>query len=298
MSASDCCSDPSPQGCFPGTLYVFLHGLIGVSNNESGVELLIPNVGSDHAYRFGEFLGEVTLPPSPAPYHVTGIQGGNKITLFPPNEHLCTQQATDECTDAPLYARIKLPPPLRVHSYLTVDLTDVIEDPCPHLYRDAKGKITGTLTPVLEYHFRDPRVVLFGGDPLNVAPIYSPKNPGWYMNLHIISEEDLEQPEDHTIGGFDAIAQLFDFESTPRLVSVSNIPPAKKGTLPPGTTHLEFLSLALRTREQGYLGRRVRDQLLSDYDPAIVQVSSVGSSPITCLPLISQDTKTGGTSNA
>jgi hypothetical protein len=297
MSASDCCSDPSPQGCFPGTLYVFLHGLIGVYNQSTSTELLIPNVGPDHAYRFGEFLGEVTLPPSPAPYYVTGITGSSSL-LFPPDQHLCTQQLKPVCSEALVYARIKLPPPLCVHSYLTVDLTDVIEDPYPHLYKGGNGRITGTMTPVLEYRFRDPREVLFGGDSLNVAPISIDDQEQWFMNLHIFAEEDIEQPEDHTIGGFDAIAELFDFQSTPRLISVSNIPLPKKGNLPPGTTHLEFLSLALRTRELGYLGRRVRDQLLSDYDPAIVQVSSVGAHPVTCLPLISQDTKTGGTSNA
>jgi hypothetical protein len=298
MSAPECSSDVSPQG-FPGTFYVFLHGLIGVHNQgENGIEVVIPNVGPDHAYRFGEFLGEVTLPPSPAPYYITGIQG-SKSMLFPPVEHLCTEQQKPVCAEALLYARIKLPPPLRVHSYLTVDLTNVIEDPFPHLHREAAGKITGTLTPVLEYQFSDPRLVLFGGDPLNVAPIYSHQNPGWYMNLHVISEEDLEQPEDHTIGGFDAIAQLFDFESAPRLISVSNIPAPKKAKLlPSGTTYLEFISIALRTRELGYLGRRVRHQFLSGSDPAIVQVSSIGGHPITCLPLISQQSKPGGQSNA
>jgi hypothetical protein len=272
---------------FPaGTLYVFLHGLIGVLNNKWGIELLIPDVGPSHAYRFGEFLGEVTLPPSPAPYYVTGIEQGS-FAPFPGDTHLCTNKLRPVCGGAALYARIKLPHPKCVHSYLKVDLTDVIEDPQPHLCGDGKGKIFGTMTPVLEYSFQDPRDVLFAGDILNVAPIWS--DGRWFMNLHIFAEEDLERPEDHTIGGFDAIAKLFDFESAPRLISVSNIPAAKKGKLPPGTTHLEFISLALRTRELGYLGRRVRWQLLNGQDPAIVQVSSVGGDPITCLPLISQD---------
>jgi hypothetical protein len=210
MSASDNPSDKASQGLFPGTLNVFLHGLIGVLNNENGIELLIPDVGPEHAYRFGEFLGEVTLPPSTAPYDITGIEGGDPAP-FPPDAHLCTSHRKPVCAEAPLYARIKLPHPVSVHSYLKVDLTDVIEDPYPHMYRDENGKTWGTLTPVLEYSFCDPRDVSIGADPVNVAPILSDKHQRWYMNLHIFAEEDLERPESHTSNGFDAIAKLVRF---------------------------------------------------------------------------------------
>ena len=109
-----------------------------------------------------------------------------------------------------------------------------------------------------------------------------------FMNLHIFAEEDAQRPEDHTIGGFDKIASIFDFQSAPRLLSVSNIPPVTKGPRIRGTTPIEFTSLALRTRELGYLGRDVREQLLNGTGPATIRVSSVGGDPITCLPLGSQ----------
>ncbi len=280
------CPPPASAG---GKLNVFLHGLIAISNDHRGIELVIPDVGSDHAYRFGEFLGEVTLPSSPAPYHVTGITGATPAPFS--TDHVCTTKQKDICSEASAYARIILPSPIQVFSYLKVNLTDVIEDPLGALQRNSDGTITGTLTPVLQYTFCDPRRVLFGCDPLNVAPVWSTKagEQGWYMNLHIFAEEDIEHDESHTISGFDAIAGIFDFESAPRLISVSNIPAPTTGKLPSGTTDIEFISLALRTREVGYLGRQVRTQLLNGLDPATIQVSSMGGDPVTCLPLVSQN---------
>lgn len=284
MSVPDCPAPPSAKGKFN----VFLHGLIAIANTSHGIELIIPDVGSDHAYRFGEFLGEITLPSSPTPYHVTGITGSPQAPF--PDDHVCTLAEKPVCSEAAAYARIKLPSPIQVFSYLTVDLTDVIEDPLGALRRKNQ-KITGTMTPVLQYDFCDPRRVLFGCDPLNVAPVWSTKDgeEGWYMNLHIFAEEDVEHDESHTISGFDAIAGIFDFESAPRLISVSNIPAPTAGDLPPGTTDIEFISLAVRTREVGFLGRQVRTQLLNGLDPATIQVSATGGDPVTCLPMVSQN---------
>jgi hypothetical protein len=266
-----------------GTLYVFLHGLIGVrcQGPGQGIELLIPDVGTEHSYRIGEFIGETTLQPSPAPYHLRNVDAG-PVESFDPGAHLVTNELHDLCDGAKLYARILLPGAAAIHSVLKVDLSGVIEDPAGRL---CQTKIA-TMIPVLEYSFRDPRKVALSGDRLNVAPIKD-KDGHWYMNLHIFAEEDLERTDDHTLGGFDAVAALFDFDCPPRLASVANIPVPYWGPRPKGTTKIEFASLALRTRELGYLGRSVREDILK-HVPAVVHVSSVGADPLTCTPLITQ----------
>jgi hypothetical protein len=285
---SNCYNADSPP--FPGGIfYVFLHGLIAVSVNRTAkhIDLLIPDIGSNHVYRYGEFLGEVTLPSSTAPYQITGLDPNDppqNERIFPASDHLVTKDFTPICAETRLYARIRLPLPRNVFSYLKVDLSGVLHDPRKHL-ESVNGTFTGTMIPVLEYTFQDPRAILFGREPLNVAPLEH--NGTWYMNLHIFAEEDVARLEDHTLAGFGVIASLFDFKAAPVVTSVSSIPPVRKGDLPCGTTALEFLSLALRTRELGYLGRLVRREALEG-EPIIVRVSSVGGDPVTCLPLVSE----------
>lgn len=276
--ASGCSCPPAPPG---GTLYVFLHGLIGVLDQPSGIDLLIPNVGAVHTYRYGEFLGEVTLQPSIAPYYLRNVNPGT--ARFDPQFHLVTTSAFPVCQQPNLYARIKLPTPKCIHSVLQVNLTGVIEDPGGHF---ANPKIA-TMVPVLEYTYDDPRTLLFGCDPLAVAPIsYGGRI---YSNLHIFAEEDLERVEDHTTAGFSAVAALFEFPCPPRLISLENVPaPTWPDSLPPGTTPLEFMSLALRTQELGYLGRTVRREILHHRPRVIVEVSPVGGNPVTCTPAISK----------
>jgi hypothetical protein len=269
---------------FPGTFYVFLHGLIASRRNGKFLDLLIPDVGPNHVYRYGEFLGELTLQPAAPAYQIRGIEGKESNpsqTIFPPEAHLCTNGLFGESRGSKLYARIRLPHPLQVHSYLTVDLKDVVTDPANQM---AKSK-TGNMTPVLEYKFSDPRNILFGGEPLNIAPLEV--DGRWYMNLHLYAEEDVERPELHTVAGFNQLAELFDFGAPPSIASVTNIPEPVRGKLPKGTSELEFVSLAMRTRELGYLGRQIREQSVTG-KPIVVKVSSVGADPITCLQAVSQ----------
>ncbi|HUA62764.1 MAG TPA: hypothetical protein VML19_28665 [Verrucomicrobiae bacterium] len=273
-----------------GTLYVFLHGLIGVrchSQPPTGVdptiELLIPNVGARHSYRIGEFLGETTLQPSTVPYVLRNVEPG-PATTFDRTRHLVTRDLRNVCDGADIYARIILPGAATIHSLLQVDLKDVIEDPCDH-FRNCKG--IATMVPVLEYSFKDPRKVALGGERLNVAPI---KVRGrWYMNLHIFAEEDVERVDDHTLGGFDAVTALFDFDCAPKLASVANIAPPNPDwrQRPHGTIRAEFSSLSARTRELGFLGRDVRQAFLHQ-KPALLHTSSVGADPLTCTTVVTQ----------
>jgi len=271
-----------PCHAFPGgVFYVFVHGLIAMHRCDNYIDLIIPNVGPSHSYRYGEFLGEVTLPPSPAPYHITGIEGGDPRPdgrVFDPAEHLVTNGLKTLNAEADIYARIRLPLPKVVHSYLKVNLADVIHDPLQQF--DSSGGTVGTLTPVLEYAFQDPRDILFAGQPLNVAPLEYQSR--WYINLHVFAEEDVERDDDHTIAGFDKLTSLFDFDAPPTLLAVTNIPQPSRGSLPPGTVPLEFLTLGLRTRELGYLGRLVRDEAL-DGCPVFVRVSAVDGDVASCL---------------
>jgi hypothetical protein len=264
---------------------IFLHGLMGIHVKPSGIDILIPDVGSDHAYRYGEFLGEVTLAPSTASYHVSGLDKGT-VSAFNPAEHIVAGGIA-LCDQPNLYATICLPPPAVIYSVLKVDLSGLLEDPLNHIV-SSSGPNIATLIPVLAYTFQDPHKILFGCEPLNVAPILG-SDGVWYVNLHIFAEEDFERDDQHSLDGFDAVAGLFDFPCAPKLASLSNVrAPLIPENLPPGTTSLEFTSLALRTRESGYLGRILRREVLHNHPPMILHLSPLGSNPASCLQLISQ----------
>jgi hypothetical protein len=177
-----------------------------------------------------------------------------------------------------LYARIHLPVPVDIHSVRAVDLNDAILDPQNHF----KNKTT-TMVQVLEYRYWDFRKLMFGGEYLNIAPVEC--EGGLYTNLHIFAEEDQERPDDHTVNGFAALIQLFQFQYPPTLVGAKQAPAMTPDELPIGTTMIEFLDLAPRTRELAFLGREVRQSILHGLPPMIQEIGTHGS-PTTCTHII------------
>src|SRR5580692_10754144 len=76
-----------------GTLYIFLHGLMAIDDDGKVLRIFIPNVGTTHSYRYGEYLGEITLQPSSAPYHITGL---DPTPPFDPNDSSTKTKFTSE----------------------------------------------------------------------------------------------------------------------------------------------------------------------------------------------------------
>jgi hypothetical protein len=280
----------------PGGIFnVFLHGLTVCNANTlhgihhpikgyqqcppdhatSVLDIHIPNMGFQHCYRYGEFLGEVSIQPAASPYWITNIIGGCK--RFDPNKSLVVNAPL--CRNPDIYATIRLPLPQEICYMMQVDLDPVLEDP-GQLF--APGQKTMAMVPVLVYTFEDFRRILFGGSPLNVSPVEH--GDELYVNLHIFAEEDRQRPDFHTIVGFDKALSLFDIPDPPRLASLSGIapPPLPFSPLPPGTTLIEYADLSERTRDSGYLGRVLREELLYGRPFAFTRATAQCKDPASC----------------
>ena len=291
MQTCDVISPAKPGGIFN----VFLHGLTvsnaktlpGVFNpikgyNQCGrsyttsvLDVHMPNIGFHHCYRYGEFLGEVSIQPAASPYWITNIIGG--CAIFDPCQSLVVNAPL--CRNPDIYATIRLPLPQCIYYMMQVDLTPVLEDPQPLFL---PGHKTMAMVPVLVYTFKDFRKILFGGSPLNVAPVEY--GGCLYVNLHIFAEEDRKRPDFHTIVGFDKALSLFEIPDPPRIASLANLapPPLPYNSLPPGTTLIEYADLSERTRESGYLGRVLREELLHGRPFAFTRATAQCKDPASC----------------
>jgi len=190
---------------------------------------------------------------------------------------------------AKLYARIRLPLPVKIYSVRPLDLSGVVLDPGGHF-----ASKTATMVQVLEYAYQDFRKVMFGSQFLDIAPLQG-KDGGMYMSLHVFTEEDQARPNDHTVSGFDAVAQLFNFNCPPVLTTPKQSPLMTAVEVPVGLTLMEFLDLAPRTREVAFIGRKLRQDVLLGGQKPMVAGPGTGSDPATCLLMVS---RIKGASNA
>src|SRR5258705_13617225 len=71
---------PSPSGgTHPGQVNIIFHGLFLLLERSDCIEVLIPNMRTEHVYLAGSFLCETTLSPLPLsqPYMLGGVRRGN-----------------------------------------------------------------------------------------------------------------------------------------------------------------------------------------------------------------------------
>lgn len=267
---------PNPKA---GTLNVFLHGLFTILDRSKGLEILIPDVGSSHAYRAGEFLGETNFPPSKAPLRLEGVQGGT--AHFDKTVNLVAS-GVQRVAKGKVYATLKFPTPREIYSRRPVDLTDSLKDD-----GNVFSSKTVSLVQVLAYSYEDFDLVLFGGQPVQIAPLIMTDGTQ-FMNLHIFAEEDMEHDDSHTINGFKAVVSLLKIKAPAPQLTDAPAPedPIAKTDLPPGTTTIEFLDLAPRMTEVGILGRHLRKIQLGIDDHIQVGLG-VGEQPSTCSSVIS-----------
>jgi hypothetical protein len=259
----------------PGTLNVFLHGLFTILDRDNGLEILIPDMGPSHAYRKGEFLGEVDFPPTADPISLENVTGG--AAHFDSLVNLVAH-GVPPLPAGKVYARLQFPLPLQIFSKRSVDLTDSLVDP---------GRVfsskTVSLVQVLTYGYADNTQIKLGGEFLTstVAPLLGPDNKQ-YVNLHIFAEEDAPRDPSHTIDGFNAIVSLLDLSTPPKLNDGDTpLVQVAKADLPPGTTTIEFFDLAPRTIQVGILGRHLR---LAEFalEPHVPSGLAIGEQPSTC----------------
>jgi hypothetical protein len=279
MTAPSAPAYSTPSAPVGGTFYVVLHGLMGIIRRPNGLEILIPDMGTKHVYRAGACLGETTIHPSPAPYHLTHITGGSAD--FDPSKTL-TINSIPPCGQPQLYARITLPLPAWVYHVGQIDLSTVITDPGNHL----PSKIA-TSVHVLKYYALDFRLVRFGCDAVDI-PFVTGQDGVRYVLMHIYAEEDKASAALHTPDGFAKLCSVFDFPCPPTFNAKVDLPSSTSvGDVPPGITWLDIMNLASRTELVAFWGWIIRQQILQGGAPVVDKIAAaVGTDPATCTPIV------------
>ncbi len=106
----------------PHHLFVILHGLVMLSQTKDGFDALIPNVGTGHAYRAGNWLAEIGF--NPYDYRLTMQQATPGTGIVRPDRHtLIPARVRRGLIEHECVVTISLPfPNVDVASYRTVAL--------------------------------------------------------------------------------------------------------------------------------------------------------------------------------
>jgi hypothetical protein len=239
-------------------LNVLFHGLFVFYDKPDEIEVLIPDMGDDHVYRAGEWLGELELPRSKDPYVLSGVSGDGGT--FTPAMNLIVADAPPSNGDDGVYARIQVPRPNKITSLRQVQLrADCVTGPD----KDLIAPSTISAEQVFTYDIDD-------GDPTNVKlgdhyMTNSAQQFGndFFMNLHILAEPDhLVRPQ-HPVDGFDmAISLIPTLSGNVELACSPKIPPlTDPALLPHGCILEEFLDLSRREERLAFYSRRIREVL-------------------------------------
>ena len=237
-------------------LNVVLHGLYLLVLRRATVEVLIPDMGADHAYRAGEWLGERNL--APGTYFLTGVVPGTGGC--DPNQNVIIDRCHPVCDPPNLYARIVMPKPMCFDHFGQVQLTpnQLIVDPSVTF-----SGYTMSTVQVLRYQIADddPRNVKLGSHYFTKSAQFFDDGDytGNYMSLHILSTPDRPEISNHTENGFNAVLSMG--EGLAGNISLQSPPPVPDtGTQNPhgGLIAAELRSLSRRMDRQTDLGRFLR----------------------------------------
>lgn len=241
-----------------GTLNVILHGLyIMVVTDE--ITIYIPNMGTDHVYRAGNWLAEATLEM--ADFTLEGTSKGdpgkkpNKF-LFDPEKNIVVKGVRvgdPSCCDR-VYATLHLPLPISVRS---MSLLSVPRDGIGGDSRDKVLPYSASATvQILTYEFSSDANLRLGQH--SWEPIFDEG----FVNLHILSEPDQVPEEDHVRHSFQMSMGLFtgvDLSLRKPMGPANLAKEIADHGLPPGVHELEVQSLLMRDEWMEVLGRAIKE---------------------------------------
>jgi hypothetical protein len=268
-------------------LNVLFHGLFVFVEKETEIEVLIPDMGSDHVYRAGEWLGEITLQPDKV-YELTGVTGGGGA--FAPDKNMIVRDLPASTGKKGVCARLKLLRPKNITSLRPVTL-----GPDCLTIEDEKNLVTSR-TVSAEHVFTydidndDPTQVKLGDHVMSTSA-QKFKDGDFYMNLHIIAGPDHAEQEPHVKGGFDRAIELIPhLQDKVTLIHPRKFPLLKRtDELPAGCIFEEFLELNQRVERLAYYGRDIRELLSLHADAVLPEwddLVGVGNDTPTCSPWI------------
>jgi hypothetical protein len=280
---------PNPKPGREGTVNVILRGLFLISQRQSAIDVLIPNMGDQHVYRAGNFLCEEDLAPQPLskPYLLLGVQPERKnakpFKEAPANIVFQGYRVDQAAGPEAVFARIVLPRPMDIRSRRPM------KRPFAAKY-DPLGLVHGRTTclvHILQYRALDiDEVALSGYEPL--CPFtYKGKR---YVNLHLVSEPDRPLGEEHGRHGFHHTLDLM-----PGLRGAVKLcephPPVGLGD-PHGWPEKGVSALETCTVREIYRHLRHAGENWRNGEPYLPEQSDppmIDEPPLGCLPLITNE---------
>jgi len=266
-------------------LNVILHGLYLMVQRPLGIEILIPDMGPDHTYRAGEWLGEITL--APGTYWLSGVDYDGK-KFCDPSKNFIVNKCQPNSVPESLYARIFLPPPIECCSLRPTKLTsdELSVDPTLDVSGNPKDGYPISTVQVLRYHIQN-------DDPKNVrlschhfTKSAQQFDDDFYMSLHIIAAPDFPEYTAHAKAGFATLVNMGEgLKDRIQLLKVHDVPSTTE-PLPRGIIAAELSSLIKRVERLTYIGRSLRRFYGREYDMTSEIRVGVDGDIVTCLPLV------------
>ena len=261
---------------------VIFHGLFLFVQQDGFLDVLIPNMGSEHVYRAGTFLAEETLLPMPlaTPYFLSGVTCGN--AKFATNINIVFQgQDFDHSASADdVYARIVIPVPDEIVSLRpTKDVLQADFDPT--------GLVNGKNpcgVQILRYNAANLDDVLL----LPHQAQLGRNSDNATLNLHIISEPDCTCVQDnHTRNGFEMALHLLPGVHTPIFIkNLTTLALEKNNDAARGFCAIETLDVRERAAMLAQAGLDWRD---GNNHLGLVDDVLVSAPPFDCLPVMSDN---------
>jgi len=242
----------------PGKLNVILHGLFAFFQDDE-LTAYIPNLGSEHVYKAGNWLAETNLAEHSDLRLERVKPGTNRLR---PDHNLLLQgsvhAAMNTLENHSVYATLRLPYP----TYPVRSLGRLIV-PAGAIGGDDKKRIIGfsdsrdlrcATVQVLTYDFASDADLRLGDHP------WEPSLENGYVNLHVISEPEKAPMQDHIRHAFQATMALFvGVDLALRQTMRSGDLEEEKKERPAGVHELELQGLIRRQRWLTALRRGIKD---------------------------------------
>jgi hypothetical protein len=252
----------------------------------TGIEILIPDMGTEHTYRAGEWLGERVL--ASGTYFLSGVVPENG--LCNEKQNVIVQSCQPVVSPSSLYARIIMPRPHCFHHLGQVPLR---EDADLHVDSSItiKGHTAGTpytlsTLQVLKYAIvdNDPKNVRLGCHEFTKSA--QEFGDDFYMSLHIFAAPDGPEIGTHAQGGFATVVAMGEgLAKKIFLNSVVPVPDPSAVQPPAGLIKAELRSLSRRVETLTYLGRWLRQFQDASTTP-ISLFEGVDGDIVTCTEII------------
>jgi hypothetical protein len=260
---------PVEQPKLPGSqgkLNVILHGLLSFdqeTKEKEEIAVYIPNMGSEHLYKAGNWLAETTLAKG-ADLKLVGVSKGSTANKLDKDRNMILGDVP-VIKNPDTYATLRLPyPSLPIQSLRRLTIpADGLEGNAKATVLRGRDAVQTATVQVLTYPFAsDADLMLVANDP-NLKPGDHPWEPvleDGYVNLHVFSEPERNSTEQHLRYEFEASIGLFEgVELTLTQPAQPADLDAEKKEIPPGVHELELEDLVQRQRRLAVLGRAIKE---------------------------------------